>query len=63
MSDCCEKYQDFIAICSFLNIFGPIIEKKGENRVPTIGVLKFWLEASAVGRSHSKNYLVCAFIC
>ncbi|XP_063705370.1 remodeling and spacing factor 1-like [Culicoides brevitarsis] len=55
MSDCCEKYPDFIAICSFLNVFGPQIEKTGEDSVPSPCTLKNWLEGVETGRPTRKS--------
>lgn len=62
MSDCCEKYTDFIAICSFLNVFGSQIVKEGENRVPKPFMIKNLLEIEAVGRAHRKNFLCLSLL-
>lgn len=62
MSDCCEKYTDFIAICSFLNVFGSLIEKKGENRLPKPFMIKNLLEIEAVGRAHRKIFFCLSLL-
>lgn len=60
MSDCCEKYPDFVAICSFLNVFGPQMEKKGENKIPSPWMLKVFLEHDNMSRTHRKDFSIYA---
>lgn len=64
MSDCCEKYADFIAICSFLNVFTPQMEKQGENKIPTLCCLKNWLEGTEIGRPTREFcfFTICSLI-